>query len=302
MMISRALVFFPVTVFALTCADADAHDEEAALPLTITAHNEHGNVEKIVVRLMGNEVEITTQITNRTKSEKSIGFAAYTPFFKAPTLAEDNHEKDFRSLKVTLNGVAVKFRTEHRAFLLGNDITEEIRKAGMPMLPSVEANMHSKKWRGLPIDGWDGFAAYSWIPRLAPNSTGTQVIRYRALPQFGRDEVKSSRFERAIFQHCGDVREVQRSLATQVPGIEYLMFDRYEIPITFLQDQEARIEVIQPVKPGDEKRPLQALICGTSDRKGKGANFTATIESPENSLSILVISSFPGSVIEKTAR
>ena len=301
-MMLRALLFFPATVVALACVPAHAHEEEPALPLTITSHNEQGNVRKIVVRLIGNEVEITAEVTNRTKSKKSIGFAAYTPFFKAPEVAEDNHEKDFRSLKVTIDAAAVKIHTERRAFLLGNDITQELRKAGVPVLPSVETVTHSRNWRGLPIDGWNGFVALSWIPSFAPNSTSTQVIRYRALPQFGRDELNSPRFERTISQHCGDVREVQKSLATQVPGIEYLMFDRYEIPITFLQSQEVRIDVTQFVKAGEAKRPLQALTCGTIDRKGEGANFTATLASPETTLSILVISSFPGSVVEKAAK
>lgn len=302
MMIPRVLLFFPITVLALACTQAHAYEEEPALPLTIISHNERGNIEKIVVRLIGNEVEIKTDITNKTKSEISIGFAAYTPFFKAPEIAEDNHDKEFRSLKVTINGVAAKINTARRAFLLGNDITEDVRRAGMPVLPTVETDTYSRKWRGLPIDAWDGFVAHSWIPRFAPNSTSTQVIRYRALPQFGRDEMDSPKFERAIFRHCGDVREVQKSLATQVPGIEYLMFDRYDIPITFLKGQEARIDVIQPAKAGDAKRALQALACGTSNRKGEGANFTATIESPEDNLSILVISSFPGSVTEKEAK
>lgn len=283
----------------LAQSNAAAFEEEAASALTITVHNEYDNIGKVSIRLIDNQVEVAMTMRNHTNEAKRLGFAAYTGFFNAPEIAEDNREKDFPSLRAVIDGKPATLATNRRGYILGNDITEQLRAARIAPLPDVNAKIGKQTWSGLAIEGWQGFASHSWIATLQPKSQRVQTISYQALPQFGRDEPGSERFARMVSQHCGNASETKKYLAAKVPGLEYLTFDRYDIPVTFMGSHDVQLEVRQGMRTESGKQPLLALACGVKDVKGEGANWVAHIPDPENRLSILVISSFKGSVSER---
>jgi hypothetical protein len=298
----RTLLATATFSLGLAHCNVQAYEEEAASPLTITVHNEHGNIDKVTIRLIDNQVQITTPMVNRENEARRIGFAAHTGFFNAPEIAEDNREKDFPSLKALINGKPAAVSTSRRGFILGNDITAQLQAARINPLPDVDARIGKRTWRGLPMDAWQGFASHTWIATLPPRSESLQTITYRALPQFGRDEPGSERFARMVAQHCGTVGDARKYTTAKVPGLEYLMFDRYEIPVTFLRSREVQLEVSQRAHAKAGKRPMLALACGVRDVKGEGANWVANIADPDNTISILVISAFDGSVSERKAQ
>lgn len=289
----------PLLIFLLlfVAENSNAYEEEDGIPLTISTQSEYGNIEKTSVKINGRNVEIVTEINNDKKISKRIGFTAYTPFFEQLGVAEDNENKTFADLTVSFNGKPLKPRVYRRGFFLGEDVTTELLKVGIGPLPDKDIDSKGVKHRGLPLDNWQGYVAYSWTPLLSPNSNNVAAIRYRAVPQFGRDEISSERFSHRVLQHCGKPDEIRKYLLDLNPAFDSVLFDRYEIPINFLpRMRNVKIEVLQPTKIDSEEQPLFSLVCGLSDRSGKAENFSGTIQSPEKIISVLVISRFAGSI------
>ena len=279
---------------------AIAFEEEDAVPLTIAAQSEGQNIGKIGIKLNGKIVEIRTEISNTKSFAQIIGFTAYTPFFDQLGVAEDHADKTFSDLTLSFNTKPLKPRVYRRGFFLGEDITKILRKARLAPLP--EKNISSKKinYRDLSLEDWQGYLAYSWVHELAPQSNNVSVISYRALPQFGLDDISSDRFSYAILRHCGKPEEVRDHLKKINPSLKYIQFERYELPIKFLRSHKFMLEVKQhPSKKGD-LLPLVSLSCGISKRSGDILNFSGEVAEQDNVLSVFIISKFPGSIVKES--
>ncbi len=271
-----------------------AYEEEDAVPLTFSAQSENASIEKIAVKLNGRDVEIRTELSNETSVIRLIGFSGNTPFFKQLGVAEDNADKTFSDLTFTFNAKVLKPKTYRRGFFLGEDVTDKLVKAGVSSLPSTESNSKQLRHRGLPLDDWQGYVAYSWVPEMPPHSKkNVAVIRYRALPQFGRDEISSDRFGRMVMSHCGKPDEVRKYVSGMNGGSGAVLFDRYEIPVKFLRMHDVTLDVSQPKKTWEGGRPLMSLVCGIESGTGDKVNFFGKVENPDNLISVLVISKFP---------
>jgi hypothetical protein len=297
----RCLKFILAIAALLICASqAVAYEEEDAVPLTISAEADDGNIGNVFIKLSGKTVDIRTEISNQKTSQQLLGFEAHTPFFHQLGIAEENYDKTFSDLAVSLNAHPLKLTTYRRAFFLGEDVTKKLIEAGIDPIPGKTKDHKKIQYRGLPLEDWLGYVSYSWITALQPKSTNMLAIRYRALPQFGLDDTSSERFGRMIAAHCGNATDIRNSLAKISPTFKYVYFERYEIPIPFVRSHKVSLEVTQtPLKHG-EVQPIASFVCGIGKRTGDVLNFSAEIENPQTAISVLVLSKFPGSIIKES--
>ena len=288
-------------LFCLIFASFNSHayEEESAVPLTIITQSNYDNIANTVITINGRNVVIKSELNNNEKKLKNLGFAAFTPFFSQLGQAEDNENKTFSEIEVIFNGRVQKLKSYRRGFFLGEDVTDKLIKAKINPLPHKDTDNKGLKHRGLPLDNWQGYVAYSWITPLAPQSKNITEIRYKAIPQFGLDDISSARFSDNVAKHCGNVDEIKKFLKNVNHSFRYIYFERYELPVKFLSRRDVQIEVNQPVKKAAEQEPLFALTCGMTNRSGTTANFSGTLRTQENEISLFVIFKFPGSIFEE---
>jgi hypothetical protein len=136
---------------------------------------------------------------------------------------------------------------------------------------------------------WDGYVAYSWSDMVAAHSTNISTIRYRALPQFGLDNISSDSFRQTVQQHCGDPAKVARQFAKKNEESTEVMIERYELPIKFMKMQEVAIQVTQPATSWLGAHPVVTLICGLPNHESK-ASFAGTLANANKVISVLVVS------------
>lgn len=283
-----ALLMFGISLSAI------AHEEEDSVPLMITVQADDGNVQKTFIKLSGRDVEIKSEIRNENNSVKRLGFSANTPFFEQLGDGEEYLDKTFSDLKVDLNGKSLKLRAYRRGFFLGEDVTEKLNAAGIPPLPNT--NIDEKKLknlpslRGLELNNWQGYIAYSWIASLPAKSINWQTIRYKALPQFERDEISSDRLSQRVLQHCGNPTEIRQYLADLKLGTDALLVEKYELAVQLVKTQDFSIEVKQPSKNWLGARPIISLMCGISDRLGNRVSYSGVLSNVGKVTSVLVIS------------
>lgn len=274
--------------------NATAYEEEDSVPLTIIAQADDGNVQKTFIKLNGRDVEIKSAIRNEDNSVKRLGFAASTPFFSQLGDGEEHIDKTFTDLKVDLNGKNLKSLAYRRGFFLGQDVTEKLNTVGIPPIPNT--NIDEKKLKRLPslhglaLNNWQGYISYSWIASLPAKSTSWQTIRYKALPQFERDEISSDRLSQRVLQHCGNPNEIRQYLADLNLDTDALLIEKYELPVQLVKTQDISIEVKQPIKNWLGARPIISLMCGTSDRSGSRVNYSGVLSNVGRVTSVLVIS------------
>ncbi len=284
-------------LLSLLCAPAHAHEEEAAFPLLIKAQRPNQGAGPVHIRLDGSDVALSFSVSNNTNAARRFAYYAHTPLFYAADVGEENAARDFASLRVTVDGKNITLAPQRRAFFMGRDVTQKLRRAGIDPLPRNGADTPARKRvmdGGLPVEDWEGYVAYGWAPVVKAQSTSLHAIGYRALPQFGIDGLPfSDRFAALIVQHCGNLEDARQALR----GLDHVMFDRYEIPAAFRWSNEGKLSVTQ--QPVGQKRPLLSLACGLSERSGAGADFRANIDFAGAAVSVLVISAFAGSVAPK---
>lgn len=279
--------------------NSHAYEEESAVPLTIITQSNYANIENTAITINGRNIVIKSELINSEKKLKNIGFAAYTPFFSQLGEAEENEDKTFSDIEVLFNGKVEKLTSYRRGLFLGEDVTGKLVKAKIDPLPNKGTDNKGLRHRGLPLDNWQGYVAYSWITPLAPQSKGPAEIRYTAIPQFGLDDISSQRFSGNVAKHCGNVDEIKTFLKNVNHSFRYIYFERHEIPINFLNSRDVQIQVNQHAKKAVEQEPLFALTCGVTNRSGSSANFSGTLRTQENVISLFVIFKFPGSIFEE---
>ena len=297
---SNIKIYLTILFFSIIRSSISfAYEGENAVPLTIITQSSYVKIENTIITINGRNVVIKSELNNNENKLKRIGFVAFTPFFSQLGEAEDNDDKTFSEIEVYFNGKSKKLTSYRRAFFLGEDITDKLVKAKINPLPNKNTDNKALKHRGLPLDNWQGYVAYSWITPLAPQSKNTTEIRYTAIPQFGLDDISSESFSDNVVKHCGNVDEVKKSLKNINRSFRYIYFERHEIPVNFISAREVKISVNQPVKIAAEQEPLFALTCGMTDRSDATGNFSGTLRTQENPVSIFVIFKFAGSIFEE---
>lgn len=290
-------IYLAVAITLMLSGKAFSYEEEDAVPLTVAAYAGGGDIGEVSVNLHNQKVQVLTEIANKKRIKKNVGFAVFTPFYTNLGYGENHANKTFSDLVVRFNQSTIKPKAYLRGYFLGVDITAKLIHAGISPLPNDDANSKPIKYRGLLVENWQGYVSYSWVNELGPISKNMLSIEYRALPQFGLDDISSERFRRHISQHCGSVDQVVASIKNQHPLLQYIYFDRYEIPINYLPSRAVKMKVAQSPKKDAGTQPLFSLACGVSNRTGDPVNFSGDINEPGKVLSILVISKFPGSLV-----
>lgn len=281
-------------IMLIISGEAPAYEEEDSVPLTIFAQGNNRNIKNTSITLNGREVEIKSEIHNPDNFSKRLGFIAHTPFFEQLGDGEDHIDKTFSDLTVALNAKSVNPMAYRRGFFLGQDVSTKLNNAGISPLP--DSNVDEKKLTripkqyGIPISNWQGYVSYSWVTSLRPKSINWQTVRYRALPQFERDQISSERFRRRVVQHCGNPDVVGKYLTDVNSHSDEILVENYELPVHFLRTQEVRFEVVQPKKNWLGAQPIVSLICGLSEKTDNRLNYSGTIINSGKSISILVIS------------
>lgn len=283
-----ALLMLGISISAI------AYEEEDSVPLMITTQADDGNVQKTSIKLNGREVEIKSEIRNENNSVKRLGFAANTSFFEQLGDGEEYVDKTFSDLKVDLNGKSLRLLAYRRGFFLGEDVTEKLSRAGIPPLPNTNVDERKLKrlasLHGLELSNWQGYIAYSWIASLPAKSTNWQTIRYKALPQFERDEISSDRLSQRVSQHCGNPTEIRQYLVDLNLETNALLVEKYDLPVQLVKTQAISIEVQQSSKNWLGARPIISLMCGISDRLGGRVSYSGVLSNVGRVTSVLVIS------------
>ena len=75
--------------------------------------------------------------------------------------------------------------------------------------------------------------AYSWTLNLPAQSINRLQLTYRALPQFGLEDISDESFANHVMQYCGNPDEIRKKLKAYSPDISYVLVERYVLPIKF---------------------------------------------------------------------
>lgn len=290
----RRIIVAAVSLALLFPVAAGAYEAEDAVPLTVAAALGQLGIERLAIRLNGRGVEIDTSVRNAEASAQVVGFYAYTPFFRQLGDGEEHADKTFSDLTMARAGSAARRPAGlRRGFFMGQDITAALAKAGIGPLPDRNVSDKALAKVRLPLafkpDEWDGYVAYSWSETVAPHSSSTSTIHYRALPQFTLDNFSTDSFRQAVLQHCGDPARIARAFApADNPSAEVLV-ERYEVPVAFMKMQEVSLQVTQPATNWLGAHPFLTLVCGMPNGDSK-ASLSGTLANANKVISVLVIS------------
>jgi hypothetical protein len=239
----------------LAMANATAYEFENAVPLKIETLANGAALSDISIQLNGKQVEIHAAIQNESLKPAKMGFIAYTPFSRQLGEGEENGDKRFSDLRASLD--------DHPAKL--------------------------KAWRRRSSPGFD-LLTYSWAAAIPPSSTGKLAIRYQALPQFSLEQVSGERFARLVRQHCGDSAAIAGQLKAIDPAIEYVLMERYLIPVSFIDRLAVQLKVLQPDTNWIGAHPRLSLVCGLAEKNEEAFPRSGVIEDADADLSILIVS------------
>lgn len=284
-------VLFCTLAIALA-SGARAFEFENAVPLAIGGKLTNLPFSDLSVRLEGNVVSISGLLTNTADMPAYYGFYANTPLFQQIGEGEEHFDKSFRDLSVSVNGNAIPVISGRYGFYLGRDITSTLVAAGLDPLPNESDDPKRIASISGPIRpsdgrGWEGLATYSWGVTVGAGSSKTLEARYKALPQFGLEDVTGVRFSRLVRQHCGDVERVTDRIRKMRPGASAVVMEKYVIPVSVANRNAYRLTVTQPQVDALGAHPLFALACGLSD--GGDLPVSGMIADPDDVLSVLVI-------------
>lgn len=281
---------------ALLSASAGAYESEDAVPLTLGLEAGAAVVEGIVVKLDGRQISVTTTLQNGASSPQKIGWYANTPHFGVLGDGEEHADKSFADISARFNEQPRPPLVYRRGYFMGRDITAELSKAGLPVLPDLQAD--AKKLarlsavQGLHPEQWQGYAAYSWSEKLPAHSSASVAVSYRALPQFALIGLDSMAFTQAVQQHCGDPEALRQRVKQVAGAATEVMVERYEIPVSYMLMREVPVEIVQPSRNWQQAQPLVSLLCGLSNTALQ-ASVSGTVAQANQVLSVLVVSALP---------
>lgn len=287
-----------VVLLATFASAASAFEFESAVPLTIGKKLGNLNIGEVRVDLDGKSVTIDARIDNDGTSSVKDGYFAYTPLFNRLGVGEENYPMDFKDLRVWIDSMPVALKAERRGFFLGKDITAVLQRVGLDPLPDENANSIKirKLSRELGSDvknglDWQGFVSYAWEPVFPPSSSSAIRISYTALPQFSLEREGSEKFRQFISQHCGAAESLGTLIKSNHPGAEYVLMERYDIPLSFVDEKPVSIKVSQPETNWAGVHPVASLACGLESDHTASTSLSGQITvAPRGALSILVIS------------
>lgn len=263
MKIFRFAPFF-IVLFSNVFNSTYAYEEEDAVPITVAVYADDGSIQKVALKVNGRHVEIKTTLVNETSIKKRLGFFAYTPFFEQLGVAEEHADKTFSDIKIISDGKAITPIAYRRGFFLGKDITNELSRAGISPLPDLDVSEKKlalvTNQQGFRLKAWQGYVSYSWANNLLPKSNMVSVVEYQALPQFGRDDITSDRFNRHVLQHCGNPDDMRKYLRQLNGSSDELMFEQFEIPLKFFKDRQISIDISQPKQNWLGAYPMISLL------------------------------------------
>lgn len=273
---------------------AGAYEAEDAVPLTLDALFGKLRLERLSVKLNGREVDIATTVRNNESTRQTLGLFASTPIFTQLGDGEEHADKTFSTLSVSLaGGPYQRAAVTRRGYFMGQDITAALAKAGIGPLP--DASITEKQLAkvrfpfGMRASDWEGRVAHAWTGQLAPNSSAVATVRYRALPQFGIDDIASAYFRQQVQQHCGDPDKVIGEIVKHNGGSEQVMTERFELPIKYMKMQEVALDVAPPATNWLGAHPILSLVCGLPNDGSKPA-LSGTLANANLSISVLVVS------------
>lgn len=273
------------------CGHAAAYESESGVPLTISAELGKVAIESVAIRLQGRDVALVTALQNRRTARQTVAFYAATPLFNQLGTGEKYADKSFADLSVTVNGKARAKTTLRRGYFLGRDITDILRNAGLGPLPDLNAD--PRKLRHLPTiygvkpELWQGAVVHTWVDTIAPQTDVVHEVHYRALPQFGMEELASESLTQSVRRHCGEPDAVRQQVIAAAKSAQYVMVERYEIRVPYAAYSKATVDVSQPPRNWLGVKPVVVLACGAS---GQGTKLHGEIESARQQFDVLVIS------------
>ena len=273
---------------------AGAYEAEDAVPLTLNALLGKLRLERLSVKLNGREVEISATLRNNESTPQTLGLYAATPVFAQLGEGEEHADKTFSELAVSFaGGPFQRAAVTRRGYFMGQDVTAALARAGIGALP--DANVSEKQLArvrfpfGMRASDWEGAVTHAWTGRLAPNTSAAATVRYRALPQFGIDDISSPYFRQQVQQHCGDPDKAIAEIVKHNGGSQYVMTERFELPVGFMKMQEVVLDVAQPATNWLGAHPILSLVCGLPG-EGKQPALAGTLASANQRISVLVVS------------
>lgn len=273
---------------------AGAYEAEDAVPLTLNAVFGKLRLERLSVKLNGRDVEIATTVRNDESTRQRLGLFAATPVFAQLGEGEEHADKTFAELAVSLSGGQFqRAALTRRGYFMGQDVTAALAKAGIGALP--DASVTDKQLArvrfpfGMRASDWEGQVTHAWTGQLAPKTSAAATVRYRALPQFGIDDISSPFFRQQVRQHCGDPDKVIGEIVKHNGGSGHVMTERFELPVRFMKMQEVALEVAQPATNWLGAHPILSLVCGLPN-DGNQPALAGTLANANLSISVLVVS------------
>jgi hypothetical protein len=270
-----------------------AQENENSVPLLLGLESSGAELGAIQLTLKGREVTISTELTNTKVTAIKVGWYANTPQFSLLGIGEEHVDKSFSDVRAKFNGKEKKAEVYQRGFFMGRDITEELIRAGLPPLPTLNENPKNLKRlhavNSMHFDDWQGYANYAWVATLPPGAVAEIQVRYRALPAFALTELDSDEFDHAIGKDCGDAREARQRVKLLSGVVSQVIIERYEMPIIYLRLHDIEVRILQPSVNWLKARPVLSIACGLVNEK-YSASIGGLISNANNTVAILVVS------------
>ena len=271
---------------------AFAYEFENGVPLTLGFQWGGTIINDVRIELIGHDVEVAISLENRSKQPQVAGFYAATPLFGNLGEGEQNSVKTFPEMKAFHDGTPVRISRHHRAFFLGQDITNLLRKAGIDPIPTNNGDWRKEdklpKLQNLRIQNWQGQASFGWTARLAPQSTSLETIKYTALPKFALEMIDGQSFGQLVQQHCGSPDKLRDMIHRAAPEDTQVFVEVFEFPLPFMALQDTRVAIGKPAKKLPGGRRLAATACGFDGALAVPSD--GVIHGASYSISILMVS------------
>jgi hypothetical protein len=273
--------------------NAIAQENETSVPLSLGLESGGAEVGAIQLTLKGREVTIRTHLTNSKVTAVKVGWYASTPQFSLLGIGEERVDKSFSDIEAKFNGKAKKAKEYRRGYFMGRDITEELIRAGLSPLPTLNEDQGKLKRLSLVnsihFNHWQGYANYAWVATLPPDAAGEIHVRYQALPAFALTEIDSEDFDRAIKKECGDPKKARQRVQLLNGPVSQVIIERYEMPINYLRLHDIEKEISQPGVNWLHARPVLSIACGLINEQ-YAENIDGSISNANNVVTILVLS------------